>query len=128
MLKIFACLASGVALAAEAPAGSNVPTYKGLSLGFLLRKPFASFGQRIANAESLLPGRLPLRSGSMIVKILCVVGLLVSFTLPLAQADIDTSLLSTSTWNPEPSTMALLGAGLIFLSLVVRSVSARLQK
>ena len=62
------------------------------------------------------------------IKFFSAIGLLLGFAVPLAQADITPSLLSTSTWNPEPWTMALFGGALIFLSLLTRRVSSRSQK
>ena len=71
------------------------------------------------------------KSGSRIrrgAKLLAAAGMLLGFAVPLAQADMNPSLLSTSSWNPEPWTMALFGCSLVFLSLLVRRVTSRSEK
>ena len=52
---------------------------------------------------------------------------LLALAVPFAKADAMASLLSTSQ-GPESWTMALFGGGLIFVSLLVRRLSARLAK
>ena len=62
------------------------------------------------------------------VKLLSIIGLLLSFAIPLAQADIAPRLLSTTARDAEPWTMALFGSALIFLSVLVRRVHPYAEK
>jgi hypothetical protein len=61
-------------------------------------------------------------------RFLAAPALLLACAVPLAEANGDSRLLSTSNQGPESWTMALFGGALIFVSLLVRRLGTRLEK
>jgi len=61
-------------------------------------------------------------------RFLVAAAVLLACAVPLAEANGDSRLLSTSTTGPESWTMALFGSALIFVSLLVRRLGTRVEK